>query len=221
MICQDAGGTGCTRSVNDTPPKADTRRLDTFVHATQEVSTLPPGGPRPYRDRVQHLPRAGGARERTAATKASLWPASAARVPRGASGKLITLRREERPHTRFCALETRCPARRSESPRQMSPVSRFRVVRSDTSGVTEAFDGSDPSVCVHGRVGTQRSVHASVVTHARGWTTTVCARAASAHLRRKSVESLQDEEDERRTACSGTGRYTLLQVVLLRDEACP
>ena len=33
--------TGCTRSVNDTPPKADTRRLDTFVHAIQEVSTCP------------------------------------------------------------------------------------------------------------------------------------------------------------------------------------
>ena len=40
--------TGCTRSVNDTPPKADTAHatsIDTFVHATQEVSTCPPAAP--------------------------------------------------------------------------------------------------------------------------------------------------------------------------------
>ena len=208
--------------MNETPPKADTRRLDTFIPATKKVSMLPPGDPRPCCDRVRHLPRAGGARERKAAAKASLWPALAARAPRGASVKLMALRREERPRTaRFCDLKTRCPPRRSESPRQMSPVSRFRVVRSDTSGVTEAFNESDPSVSVHGRVGTQRSVHASVVTHARGGTTTVCARAASAHLRRKSVESLHDEENERRRACSGSNHHTMMYAVLLRDETRP
>lgn len=77
---------------------------------------MPPGGPGPYRDRMQQSPCAGGARERTTATLASLWPASAVRVPRGAFGRSVTPRREERLHTRFCALETRCPPHRSESP---------------------------------------------------------------------------------------------------------
>ena len=111
---------------------------------------VPPGGPGPYRDRMQQPPCAGGARERTTATLASFWPASAVRVPRGAFGRSVTPRREERLHTRFCALETRCPPRRSESPRQMSPACRFRVVRSDTSCDTAGVDGRVTCVCVHG-----------------------------------------------------------------------
>ena len=146
----------------------------------------------------------------------------AAGARRGHERHARTPRREERSRTRFCDLETRCPPRRSESPQQMSPVSRFRVVRSDTSCDTARIRRPcHMCLCAWLDMETPRSAHASVVTHTRGWTTTVCARAASAHLRRKSVESLQDEEDERRTACSGTGRYALLQVVLLRDEACP
>ena len=67
---------------------------------------MTPGGPGPYCDQVQQPPCAGGARERTTATLASLWPASAVRVPRRAFGRSVTPRRKERLHMRFCALET-------------------------------------------------------------------------------------------------------------------
>ena len=78
-LTKSAPLTGCTRSVNDTPPKADTRRLDTFVHAIQEVSTCPPAA----QDRTvtgcnsHHAQGAQGSAQRPP------WPASGQHRPYG------------------------------------------------------------------------------------------------------------------------------------------